>query len=376
MRSKLLIPTLLIAVSVPSLVVAQTDRSNLQIYLSARFAGQATATINNVGTIPSGNDLGDLTTVMDRFYTDGFVRIDQRVTDDGEKIPEDGRTNRWGYQSDVQALADGSGVVFNDFSTDGRDQTVTGEAEGSVGMDMEFALRLADYGVGGFGKAGPVNWGLSFGLGLNDLNVRLSQSITATLNATSDVYSLLGATLPGAPYQSPSFENVTVTNSDGSVSVIQVDSSILLENLPLSRSTSSTPDGAAIDGYWEVDGTFFTLRLGPWFRWRPIDRLSFRASAGISATILGATLSYQEQGIITDGRTVSAAVDGDRETFTGTGFYGYLDAEFWITDVTGLFVGVTYEDSSTELRLSAGNRTADVRFDTNVGFRLGITTHF
>ncbi|MEZ5278115.1 MAG: hypothetical protein R3F07_17160 [Opitutaceae bacterium] len=376
MRSKLLSSALLILVSVPSLLVAQTDRSNLQIFLSARFAGQATATINNVGTIPSGNDLGETTTVMDRYYSDGYVLTDQRLTDDGDKIPDDGRTNRWGYRTAEQSVDGGSAVIFNDYSTYGEGQTAEGPSEGSVGMDMEFALRLGDYGVGGFGKAGPVNWGISFGLGLNDVNIRLSESITATLNATSDVYSLLGATLPEAPFQSPSSQTITITNADGSVSVVQVDGTVLLENRPLSRSTSSIPEGANIDGYWEVDGTYFTLRLGPWIRWRPFDRLSFRASAGVSGTVLGATLSYEEQGTISDSRTVTAKVDGDRETYTGIGYYGYLDAEFWITDVTSFFVGVTYENSSTELQLSAGGRTADVRFDTNVGFRLGISSHF
>jgi hypothetical protein len=344
--------------------------------LGARFAGQATATINNVGTIPSGNDLGDISAVMDRFYSDGYVLTDQRRTDDGEPIPADGRTNRWGYRTDAQGLEDGSGVVMNDYSTDGEGQTVDGSSEGSVGMDMEFAIRLGDYGVGGFGKAGPVNWGLSFGLGLNDVNVRLSDSIKATLNATSDVYSLLGATLPGAPYQSPSFETVTVTNPDGSVSVIQVDNTVLLENRPLSRSISTIPEGVDIDGYWEVDGAYFTLRVGPWIRWRPVDRVSLRASVGVTGTVLGATFTYEEQGRISDSQTVSSIVEGGRETYTSLGYYGYLDAEFWITDITSFFVGVTYEALSTELQLVAGGRTADVKFDTNVGFRLGISAHF
>lgn len=376
MRSKLLISALFLVNSVSSLLLAQTDRSNLQFYLGARFAGQATATFSNVGTIRPENDIGDLTTVMNRAYADGFVYLDERTTADGDDIPDDGRTNRWGFFSDDQVTADGSGVVFTDYATDGEGQTVPGEAEGSVGLDMEFALRIGDYGVGGFGQAGPLNWGMSFGFGLNDVNVRTNETLLVTLQEISDTYDLLGATAPDAPYQSPSFDTISITNADGSVSSIIVDNSILLESLPLGRTASSTPEGGEVNGYWEVDGAYFTFRLGPWIRWRPLDRLSFRASGGVSATILGATLAYDERVELAGSRNLTEAVEGERETVGSVGYYGYLDVEFWITDVTAVYAGVTYESSAAELDLIAGNRSASVDFGATTGFRFGITTHF
>lgn len=376
MRSKLLISALFLATSVPSLLLAQTDRSNLQFYLGARFAGQATATFSNVGTIRPDNDIGDLTSLMNRTYADGYVYLDNRATIDGDDIPEDGRTNRWGFFSDDQVTEDGSGVIFSDFATDGEGQTVPGESEGSVGLDMEFALRLGDYGTGGFGQVGPFNWGMSFGFGLNDVNVRTHETLLATLQEVSDTYSLLGATAPGGLYQSPSTETISITNADGSISTILVDNSILMESLPLGRSTTSTPEGAEVDGYWEVDGSYITFRLGPWFRWRPLDRLSFRASGGVSATIMGATLAYDERVELSGSRNLTEAIEGDRETTGSVGYYGYLDVEFWITDVTGVYAGVTYESSSAKLDLVAGNRTASVDFGATMGFRVGITTHF
>jgi len=376
MRSKLLPLTLLLLVSAPSLLLAQTDRSNLQFLLGARFAGQATVTFGNVGTIPSNSVLGDTTTVMNRRYSDGAVLSDVRFTDDGEKIPSDGRTNRWRYDNSSQILEDGSGIAFNDFSTDGAGNTVSADAPGSAGLDMEFALRLADYGTGGFGMTGPVNWGISFGFGINDLNVKYRETIKATLNATRDVYSLLGATAPDGPFSSPSAEFITITNSDGTTSTFSVDTSVLLQDLPYSRTSTSTPDGADVDGYWEIDGTFLSFRFGPWFRWRPIDRLSFRASAGVSATVLGLTFSYDERARISEDRTISAIVDGDTERYDYIGYYGTLDAEFWITPVTGLYVGVTYQNASTDMRIALNNRTAELELSTSVGFRIGITTHF
>ncbi len=376
MRPKLLLPVLFLATSMPSLLLAQTDRSNLQFFLGARTGGQATATFGNIGTIRPDNDIGDMTSIMNRSYTDGFVVLDERYTDDGDKVPEDGTTNRWGFGSDSQVTEDGAGIFFKDYSTDGEGQTIDGESEDSVGLDMEFALRLGDWGQGGFGLIGPYSWGFSFGLGLNDLNIRTRGTVISTLNTVTDYYDLLGATVPEAPYTSPSFITQTIINADGTSSNVQVDNTILLENRPLYRDSVSTPGGAAVDGYWEVDGTYFTFRLGPWFRWRPIDRLSFRASAGLTGTIMGATLAYDERVTINDERSLSESIEGDRETVGSVGYYGYLDLEFWITDVTGIFAGVTYEASTTELDLFAGNRTAKVNFDSSVGFRIGITTHF
>lgn len=376
MRSKLLIPALFLVTSAPSILLAQTDRSNMQIYLGARFGGQATATFNNVGTIRPVNDIGDFTSLSDRVYGDGYVLLDERITTDGDKIPEDGRTNQWGFATDEQVVDDGSEIIFTDYATDGEGQTVPGEAEDSVGLDMEFAIRLGDWGVGGFGLAGPVNWGVSFAFGLNDLNIRTHETLLATLNTVSDSYSLLGATAPDAPYQSPGFTTQTITNADGTTSTISIDNSIMLESLPLSRTSISTPEGAEVNGYWEVDGVSLNFRLGPWVRWRPLDRLSFRASAGVTGTIMGATLAYDERVDIASFRELTEQIEGERETAGGVGYYGYLDVEFWITDITGVFAGVTYESSSIELDLIAGNRSAQVDFGATVGFRVGITTHF
>lgn len=376
MRSKLLSLTLLLVVSVPSLVLAQTDRSNLQLYLGARFTGQATVTFGNVGTISSDSELGDTTTVMNRSYTDGAVFLDQRYTDDGDKIPPDGRTNTWGFSDTSQVLEDGSGIAFNDYSTDGSGNTVSADTPGSAGVEMEFALRLADYGSGGFGLTGPVNWGISFGFGLNDLNVKYRERIKATLNATTDVYSLLGASAPEGPYVSPSTEYLTITNPDGTIANYTVDTSILLQDLPYSRTTTSTPEGADVNGYWEIDGTFLTFRFGPWIRWRPIDQISFRASVGVSATVLGVTYSYDERAQITEDRTISAIVDGGTERYDYLGYYGSFDIEVWITSVTGVYAGVTYQNTSTDMRLETSDRWAELGLSTSLGFHIGITTHF
>jgi hypothetical protein len=376
MRSKLLPLTLLLLVSVPSLLLAQTDRSNLQFYLSARFAGQATVTFGNVGSISSNSEIGDTSTVMNRLYADGAVLLDGRYTDDGDKIPPDGRTSRWVFNSSSQVLEDGSGIAFNDYSTDGNGSSVSADAPGSPGVDLEFALRLADYGTGGFGMAGPVNWGISFGFGLNDLNVKYEETIQATLNATRDAYSLFGATAPDGPYRSPSSESITITNPDGTTSSFLVDTSILLQDLPYDRTSTITPGGADVNGYWEIDGSSLTFRLGPWFRWRPIDRLSFRASVGVSATVMGVTFGYNEQALVADDRTISAIAESETERYDYIGFYGTLDAEFWFTPVTGVFAGVTYQSTSTDMRLALDGRTADIELATSVGFRIGITTHF
>jgi hypothetical protein len=155
-----------------------------------------------------------------------------------------------------------------------------------------------------------------------------------------------------------------------------VDTSILLQDLPYDRTSTITPGGADVNGYWEIDGSFLTFRLGPWFRWRPIDRLSFRASVGVSATVMGVTFGYNEQALVADDRTISAIAESETERYDYIGFYGTFDAEFWFSPVTGVFAGVTYQSTSTDMRLALDGRTADIELATSVGFRIGITTHF
>jgi len=60
------------------------------------------------------------------------------------------------------------------------------------------------------------------------------------------------------------------------------------------------------------------------------------------------------------------------------GYYGALDAEFWLTERTGFFAGVTIEDSGKEVVLSSGGsgRRAVVELPSGTGFRAGISVLF
>jgi predicted porin len=52
-----------------------------------------------------------------------------------------------------------------------------------------------------------------------------------------------------------------------------------------------------------------------------------------------------------------------------------MNAEYWLTQRTGFYVGVNYE-SLGDYDQTLGGRTAKIDLGSGTGFRLGLTTRF
>lgn len=343
-----------------------------------RMIGGASVTFRNVGTISSPNNIGDEVSEVSRNYDDGNVIRDARTTDDGLDIPDDGKTNTWNYNYSNQVTADGSAIAFHNYSTLNNGSTVAADSPKTIGVDLEASLRFGGAGKSTKFRFTTISWGGMAGFAFNSINANSRSKVTANLRTVTDIYSLDGATAPTAPYTAPSTNPVTSTNPDGSTTTNNLDTTTFLANRPsYARTTTTTVNGAELDGYWQVKGAFATVRVGPWVRWQPASRFSFRASAGVTFTVLGVQMRYDE--LYKRDDMVSALQETNESKsipFSTTGVFGSLDAEFWMTDRTGIFAGAVYEKVSKNAQLSAGGRTADIKISNGTGFRFGITTRF
>lgn len=334
-----------------------------------RVSGKAKVQFSGIGTISNENTpTGDLTSELTRVYDNGAVGLDQRLDANGSPIPNDGKTNNWRFDSADQVSADSTGIYMTSYSTVSDGTMVDAKSGPTPGVDIEVSRR-----VGGR----KIKWGLQAGLGLNDINAKSTGEISASLRSLTDFYSLLGAAVPTAPYDGPVTRTDVVTNPDGSVTTIQTDITTLLSELPLDRTDTLTEGGAQINGFWQVKGAYLSARLGPWIEMPINEKIKVRASGGVSGTVIGAFMRFDERFLIPDSTEELAASDQTSTDAWGMfGGYVALEGQYWLTERSGFFAGASYEAVSGDVQLRSGERLADMNVDAGAGVRFGFTTRF
>lgn len=358
--------------------------------LSFHSGGALSVGFQGVGNIASLHNPTDATSEMLRTYDDGFVALDTRGGNASPDVGDDGRTNTWGYRFNEQATADGN-LAFHQFSTSNNGTQVTAETGSVPGVDMQYDMCLGVFGSKVTEKAWAFSWGGMVGGAFSAVNAKKNERITANLRTLTDFYSPEGAVIPlaqAAGYQSPSTTIVPGFDANGNPIEITVDNSTLINNRPYSRTDVTLANGAQVDGFWQVKGAYYSFRAGPWLRWQFSRHLSLRASAGATYSFLGVTMEYDEL-LVEDraknvrfGQFVRVGTASRPEKIDRVGLFGALDAEWWLSDRTGIFASVTYEDSGSDVTLRAGEsgtaseRTAIVKLPSGTGFRAGFNILF
>ena len=192
------------------------------------------ATFSQLGGAPPATDIGPVSGEADRFYDDGYNRVDSSGNA-GDS------TWFWGY--DRQSQADGAGIQMSSSAAQptGRVEEVTDDPH--WGGELFYWREL--------GWNNSYAWGLVAGLGWQYLRFNQSATFGTDVTRTTDTYSLFGQPPPPAPYRG------------------QFDSSTgpLLSDIP-NRQTSLIPNGALTSGQYEFEASAYTLRLGLLFETR------------------------------------------------------------------------------------------------------------
>ncbi len=414
-----------------------------QVSVGVRVTGKAKIKFSGLGSMPARNYPGpnpnataaekDTQEYKDalayvakygRNYDNGYVGPNYSVDIDGNQIdPNDNKTNYWAFTSSDQVMIDpnnpnGHALAFANNSIRSGGATAEADSSKSVGWDVEISREL--------GATKRFSWGLIFGAGLSDLNAKTSGTVKSNLHTITDLYSFGGTKLTATtgsdgtvtysptkatgPYWYNPTETVqkkdangnpvfyeqdatdgsykkgdpvmisqVILGADGKAIVRWGDISVRLADTPFSRTETIT-EGIDVLGTWQVKGAFLTARFGPYIDMKLGEHFSARASAGITLTVLGARLLFEERylhPILNQYMSIDTRSSTNEATITGTvGYFASGELQWHMTQRTGLFFGAIHESYARDLRLRIGEQVADIDVSAGTAFRTGFSTRF
>jgi len=314
-----------------------------------------------------------------RLYHDGSVSPDGRTTvsDSGDglsasfPVPNDGKTNTWAYGNDKQLTSDGY-MTFHNYSAQIIDATTRSRNAGrSSGVELSVAYDM--------GKAFKrFDWSLIAGVSLNDISASMNDKVTARLTTVTDTYNLFGQLPPIAPYSAPSSVSGSVTNSDGTISTDTADTTTLLGNKPLDRTTTNITDSTSVTNRWKLKGSYFTMRAGPSLTFQFSTRFKASVSGGLALIYAGSTYTVDESFMPDTGAEIKETVTDETTKFR-IGYYADATLQFDATERTGFYVGAVYQATgSYDQAIATANANYATKIDLNNlnGLRAGMTFRF
>lgn len=381
-----------------------------QVSVGIRLSGKAKVSFSKLGALPT-NAAGSYQDangkIVARYYDDGAVLPDTTYALDAEdkatvKVePTDGKTNYWSFTNANQVVdRNGSKVLaMHQYSVQSNGDQAEAEDNGSPGLDIEVSREL--------GANKRMSWGVLLGAGINDINCKSQGEVKSRLHTLTDYYSLEGinfpATLTDADMnhqgnrqyyltqtiagENGYSETVYVYGPDGKrvkVWGIPVEQRLPTDPIPDSQTSESeaTPS-ITVDGYWQVKGAYMTARLGPYFTFQLTRRIAVKASAGLTFTVLGTKFLINERATLeVPAAKLYLAINNEKANIdpTVTGSLGYFFAgelDAFLTDRTGMFVGVSHENYGRNLTMKTPyGQQADISLSTGTILRTGVTTRF
>ncbi len=282
-----------------------------------------------------------------------------------------GLTRNWSYSTADQVTGNGR-IGFSIYSANSEGGTAQKDSGPSGGVEFEFNRVIGKI-------SSRVEWGFTAGMALNGINNKTSGSVTSTLHANTDFYSLNGLGAPAAPYDTgTAFTDFLGT--DGNVYPIAKETTIPLSALPVAGASTSSDSlhGANVTGNWQVKGAYFLMRIGPSLRAQLTERIGVTASFGVAGAYAGSTYSAVESFVVPNLPDVLIkTADPEQSTankFVG-GYYADVNLELAINERAGFFGGVSAQ-KFTSYDQTLGSRTAHVDLGSSVGVRGGVSYRF
>jgi hypothetical protein len=357
-----------------------------------RFVGGPKVAFHNVGGVPAILATPDLTVPGDHTYNDGYVNLDTRADVNGHPY-NNGQTSTWqvNYASQITAAAEAtattpavdSSVSYHVYSADSLGTTIKGRTSTAAGWELQVGRSLGKI-------ARKVNVSLIGGVTFSGINAKRSDQVQAQLTTVIDTYSLSGQDPPTAPYTAPTqgTRNLydgngnPVLDANGVQKTTTVDTSILLAQNPtrvIKQTTDGTPNGppttTQVDGHWQIKGSYFTFRAGPVFQVPVTERLKLSLGFGAAVAFVGSTFKIDEEIVQDDVTAPITYVDEKTRSVLLPAFYVDADAEYWLTERTGLYFGATYQKSKS-FEQTLADHSATVDLGSTSGIQSGFTLRF
>lgn len=384
------------------------DFSNLDEYIyepkstvifGFRYVSGAKSSFSGTGRIPSPEDPGPATGAnLSRVYHDGAVQPDARTVarldasgnpvidpQSGgqvfDPVAPDGRTNTWNYIDSSQLTVIPGYVAFNTYSAEVIDPIVRQKKGGNTaGMDIAVSRDMGKL----FGTR--IQWNLTAGMSINDINNNMNDSVRATLTTLTDFYSLYGQTPPDAPYSSPSTTTTTLIDAagnpilgeDGTSQSVTVDTSVLIGNEPAGRVEKQITDEISVSNRWQLKGAYYTFRAGPTLLIPFTTRLKATVSAGAAMVYSGTTYTVTQTFAPALGAEISDTASNSAYKLL-PGYFADATVQFDLTERTGFYAGAVFQSAGSYTQnVDSPNAHYSTKIDlgNQSGVRAGLSIRF
>jgi hypothetical protein len=342
------------------------------LHFGTRILGGPKVAFGKLGNISTLRDFGDATGAAIRYYEDGTVSTNARYDSNGAVI-NDGFTNSWNFANQSQITPAGY-VVFHAYSASTLGGSTMAKKNLSTGWELQMGKNL-------FRVGRKATLAVVAGFNFTDINATSMGEIPVQLDVLNDAYSLSGQTPPDAPYGAPSQKVIPIMdvngnpalNNDGSPQTQSVDTTVLLPDHPTTRTT--TQDTSTVKGRWQIKGAYYTFRVGPSLRLQLSERFKVNLGAGVAVAYIGSRYEVQEE-LELDALTQPAiTTEESSRNVVLPAFYADLDAEYWLTDRTGFYLGASLQKSGS-YNQTLGDRTAKIDMGTASGIQTGLSLRF
>ncbi len=229
--------------------------------VDAAFTSQTP--VNSIGPSGAGG--------VDRFYDDGFVRVDISGNAGGS-------TWFWGYDDAVQLTGVGTAagtLAFHSAASPADQFTLGSDEEVLPGIDFRYAREMGELSFAVLGQPRVARYGLSFGFGYTDLGLASRNTLTAPVTLTTDTYAI-GALIPPAAPAAGTFAG------PGGV----------IPDTPATRVVG--PAAATADSRNKIDGRLYGATLGPFMEIPLSERLLAEFSVGLAVARADRRYTYRE----------------------------------------------------------------------------------
>jgi len=271
-----------------------------------------------------------------------------------------------------QLLADGSGIVFSQYSASSKGTGLEGEQNFSAGIELNIGRQIGRF----FG--GKMDVTVVGGVSLNDISSKQAADVTGTLHVIRDTfYFVNGGTLSPAnitgSYTAPTF--LDYTDEQGNVHIGADENSPQLAAKPGAPREEKDIGDITVSGVWKVKGAYFAGRVGSEIRTMFSKNFGVSLGAGVAGAYAATRFTAIEQFTVEGVSTPIGVTEFSDEGKFLPGYYANVDASWALNERTGVYAGVGYE-SFEEYDQVAGGRSAKVEIGNMPTVRGGISIKF
>ena len=167
-------------------------------------------------------------------------------------------------------------------------------------------------------------------------------------------------------------------NDDGTTQTASNDSTTLIGNQPVNRTTTTAADTTSVTNNWKLRGAYYTFRAGPTVQMPFTTRLSASLSLGAALVYAGSTYTVTQTFTPATGADIT---DTSSNTMSHMlpGYYADATVQFALTERAGFYAGAVYQSTGAytqTINTDASHYSTRIDLANQSGLRAGMVIRF